>query len=78
MAISKSITCDRCERIRPISDTDEVDLYDIGCAPGWIRLSVNNPRVNSWSGDNFIAQTFSIDVCSISCASSTLWDMQSE
>lgn len=75
MSISRAIKCDQCDHVEMISVKDYDILHTEGCAPGWIRLTVNDPYRYSFSrrtGERYEAKEW-VDLCSVSCATTRLY-----
>lgn len=71
MSLGRSITCDQCQKIYPIS---EEDYSNFTVPPGWVRTQVREPRRWSWSDDSrAYGYSKEGDFCSISCLNSWLY-----
>ena len=77
MSISRAIKCDQCNHIEMLNVRDYDQMTMEGCAPGWIRLTVNRPHRYSFSrNSDFAAQSDVnewVDLCSVSCATTRLY-----
>ena len=68
MSTGRAITCDRCNRIMPVSN-EEWATMDL--PSGWIRVNAVEPRRWNWTSEP-VAVGFvqDCDFCSVSCLTS--------
>lgn len=68
----RAMSCDVCSKVAMLNAGDDVYLVD-SAPPGWIRLTMNHPKVYSWETDKPTSNTeAALDCCSLSCARSAI------
>lgn len=74
MSVGRSITCDRCNKMMPVS---EQEWRTMDVPSGWIRVNTIEPRRWNWTSEpvatGFIQDG---DFCSVSCLTSWAYSIE--
>lgn len=73
MSTGRAITCDQCGVVKPYTYED---YNEFNIPEGWIRITARKPNRYSWGGESLSDVEDAGDFCSLSCASTWLYNIK--